>query len=81
MLFALAYVLVAGATALLTHAWVHRSSKPQVGLAYLRASMGMSAALVAIDLLIFMVFGVWWMPVGAAIGIGIIWPGVMTAIT
>lgn len=43
--------------------------------------MGLSASLVAIDLLVFMVFGVWSIPVGAAIGIGIIWPGVMTAIT
>ena len=41
----------------------------------------MSFCLVAMDLLIFVIFGVFWMPLALAIGLGFIWPGVMLLIT
>ena len=81
MLFAVTYVVIAGASFLLLNAALHRSAKPHFGLAYLRASLGVSVCLVAMDLLIFLVFGFWWMPLALAVGLGFVWPGVMLAIT
>jgi len=81
MFFALAYIAVAGSGALVAHAIVRRVTGPNLGVAYLRVSLGVSASLVAIDLLVFVIFGVWPMPLGAAVVIGLLWPGVMMTIT
>ena len=79
MFFALAYIAVAGSGALVAHAIVRRATGPNLGVAYLRVSV--SASLVAIDLLVFVIFGVWPMPLGAAVVIGLLLPGVMMTIT
>jgi hypothetical protein len=81
MLLALAYAVIAGTGALFAHAALRRAATPHLGFAYLRAGLGFSASLVAVDLLIFVILGVWPIPLGAAIGIGLIWPGVMSMIT
>lgn len=81
MFLALAYVMIAGLGALLAHAMARRAAGPHLGVAYLRASLGLSASLVAIDLIIFVIFGIWPMPLGAAIVIGLLWPGLMLMIT
>ncbi len=81
MLSALAYIAIAGLGAPIAHVVMRRATGPNLGVAYLRAGLGLSAPLMAIDFLIFVIFGVWPMPLGAAIGIGLVWPGVMSMST
>ncbi len=81
MLFAGICLLVAGVGFMLAHVVLNRSKSPRLGLAYLRTSLALTFFLVAIDVLAVVVFGVWWVPIPLAIGMGFVLPGAMLAMT
>jgi hypothetical protein len=81
MLVAAIYLLVAGSGFVLVQLVLRRSMMPRLGLAYLRASLGLSFCLVVIDILAVTFFGVWWIPLPLAMGLGFALPGVMLTMT
>jgi hypothetical protein len=80
MLFAAIYLVTAGAGFWLLRVSIDWSAKRHVGLAYLRASLGLSFCLVTMDLLIRVIFGLWWVHPGLAVFLGFFIPAAVMAI-
>ena len=79
MLFAAAYLVLAGYGFWFLNAAIDRAAKPNFGLAYLRASLGWSFCFMAVGVLIRLVLGIWWMHPALAVVFGFVMAASMMA--
>ena len=81
MFLAATYLVIAGIGFLVLHWVIARSTQSHLGVVYLRAALALSSCFVAVDLIIVMLFGVWWVPLPLAVGLGFALPGAMLMMT